>query len=49
MLRRRRAQTLPNWIARHADAVSLDRMKDEVETFVAALRHDLIDASDFGR
>jgi hypothetical protein len=26
-----------------------DRMKDEVETLVAALRQDLVDASDFAR
>ena len=38
-----------DWIARDAEAMSLDRMKDEVETFVAALWQDLIDASDFGR
>ena len=37
------------WIARHAEAMSLDRMQEEIETFVAALWRDLIDASDFAR
>ena len=37
------------WIAAYADALSHDRMKDEVETFVAALRRDLVDAGDFAR
>src|SRR5919199_6241265 len=36
-----------DWIAGYADGLSHDRMKDEVETFVTALRHDLVDASDF--
>ena len=36
-----------DWIARYAEAMSIDRMRDEIETFVAALRRDLIDACDF--
>ena len=38
-----------DWIAKRADALSLERMKDEVETFAAALRCDLVEASDFAR
>jgi uncharacterized Zn finger protein len=37
------------WIAARADALSHERMKDEVEAFAAALRRDLVDASDFAR
>ena len=36
-------------IAAQADALSRERMAEEAEVFVAALRRDLVDASDFAR